>query len=253
MAKNLFDKLINKALILGTFAVAVSVGKAAASNNVSPIEVLKYFVNPHQTTRDNRQNNDSQLEKTIINNPHTPSSETPKETPTQKIEALDNSLDYRSTYVMVKRHEGLELKAYDDSKGIRTVGIGFNLTRSGARARIESLGLDYSKVYNKKVEITVEQAERLFVDDFDNSIKIAENYVGSDKWGSLPRDVKGVVVDMSYNLGPTKLAGFKKFREALRTGDFKSAADEMVDSEWYGQVGNRSKELVGIVRGYSTR
>ena len=37
-------------------------------------------------------------------------------------------------------------------------------------------------------------------------------------------------------------------REALLEGDYNKAADEMIDSKWYNQVGNRSKTLVKMMR-----
>ena len=67
-----------------------------------------------------------------------------------------------------------------------------------------------------------------------------------------PRDIQIVLVDMAFNLGDNGLGKFVKFRKALMRYDYKSAADEMIDSKWYYQVGNRSKELVQIVRGHQS-
>ena len=49
----------------------------------------------------------------------------------------------------------------------------------------------------------------------------------------LPKDVKKVLVDMSFNMGINKLSGFKDMRQAVIEGDFNTAADEMIDSIWY--------------------
>jgi len=35
---------------------------------------------------------------------------------------------------------------------------------------------------------------------------------------------------------------------ALARGDYKAAADEMVDSAWYRQVGTRARRLVEMMR-----
>ena len=53
---------------------------------------------------------------------------------------------------------------------------------------------------------------------------------------------------MAFNLGPNRLAQFKNFKQALENNNFELAAKEMIDSRWYNQVGNRSKELVNIMR-----
>lgn len=53
---------------------------------------------------------------------------------------------------------------------------------------------------------------------------------------------------MAFNLGLTKLNKFVEMRKALLKGDYNKAADEMIDSKWYNQVGNRSKRLVDMMR-----
>ena len=44
------------------------------------------------------------------------------------------------------------------------------------------------------------------------------------------------------------LSRFRNMRAAVLRGDWSSAADEMVDSAWYGQVGRRSRDLVRRMR-----
>ena len=53
---------------------------------------------------------------------------------------------------------------------------------------------------------------------------------------------------MSFNLGLTRLSKFKKLKTALLQRDYNSAAKEMMDSRWYGQVGRRSRELVKTMK-----
>lgn len=60
-----------------------------------------------------------------------------------------------------------------------------------------------------------------------------------------------MIVDMVFNLGPSKFSKFRKTIGAFERLDFGMAADEMVDSQWYHQVGNRSKRNVSIIRGLS--
>jgi lysozyme len=67
--------------------------------------------------------------------------------------------------------------------------------------------------------------------------------------GSQPTNVQRVCVNMAFNLGRTRLSRFKKMITAVNEGKYAKAADEMIDSKWYGQVGNRSRELVELMRG----
>ena len=52
-----------------------------------------------------------------------------------------------------------------------------------------------------------------------------------------------VCVNMCFNLGLTRLLGFKKFIAAMETGQWETAGVEMLDSKWSRQVGDRSIRL----------
>lgn len=49
---------------------------------------------------------------------------------------------------MIAESEGSRSCVYNDSLGIPTIGIGFNLKRSDAPTLIAGLGLSYDKVLN---------------------------------------------------------------------------------------------------------
>ena len=53
---------------------------------------------------------------------------------------------------------------------------------------------------------------------------------------------------MMFNLGYSRLSRFRKMKAAVLKRDWATAADEMVDSAWYGQVGRRSRDLVRRMR-----
>ena len=51
------------------------------------------------------------------------------------------------------------------------------------------------------------------------------------------------LVNMTFNLGIGRLCGFTKFIAALRASDWKTARNEMLDSQWAKQVGARAQRL----------
>jgi len=67
-------------------------------------------------------------------------------------------------------------------------------------------------------------------------------------WPRLSPLRKKVVANMRFNLGASGLLGFKRMHAALGRDDYEAAADEMVDSRWYRQVGGRAVELVAAMR-----
>ena len=126
-----------------------------------------------------------------------------------------------SLIASVKTHEGLELKPYLDSSavGVLTIGYGRNLEDRG---------------------ITKEEAEMLLLNDLAISTKEGESF-GFFK--DLTDSRQDVIIEMIFNLGLTRFKKFKKTIKAIENKDFASAADEMLNSKWAGQVGQRAITL----------
>lgn len=143
--------------------------------------------------------------------------------------------------------EGCSDSLYFDSKGKRTIGIGFNLERNGARERIEKVGANYDLVFEGKESISENQIYSLLKMDLRDFEVEARKIFPS--FYSQPETVKNILVDMTYNMGGGNLRGFTNLREAIKRKDYTWAADEMVDSKWYREdVGTRGKELVAKMR-----
>lgn len=130
---------------------------------------------------------------------------------------------------------------------VPTIGIGYNLNREEARQEISSLGLDYEKIRNGTQMLTDEQVDILYRNDIAKAIANARIFLPN--FDKQPTQVKTVLVDMSFNLGLTRLLKFKKFKSALLRLDYNSAANEMIDSNWYRQVGERARRNVETIRG----
>ena len=149
-------------------------------------------------------------------------------------------------YEQLSLHEGVEPSVYTDTKGKRTIGIGFNLDEPSNRKKAESLGLNVQDMLSGKKTLSDKEIKLLY----NESIKQAANDANAflPQAGRQPPVVQKILIDMAFNLGLTKLNKFENLKEALLEGDYNKAADEMIDSEWYHQVGNRSKRLVDMMR-----
>ena len=64
---------------------------------------------------------------------------------------------------------------------------------------------------------------------------------------NLDRVRKDAMIDISFNLGATRLRGFKKSLALMETGDYSAAAQEFLDSRWAEQVGNRAIEVTTMI------
>lgn len=142
------------------------------------------------------------------------------------------------------RYEGFSRKAYRDSLGYNTIGVGFNLDKPGAKERIESLGLNFRDVYSGKIDLTEKQIFYLLDQDIQIAKTDAERYLGKETLEKINPLAREIVLDMAFNMGYSGLSSFKKLRAALKKLDYKEAARAMENSLWYKQTGRRSKELV---------
>ncbi len=133
---------------------------------------------------------------------------------------------------MTKKYEGFRATAYVCPAGAKTIGYGFNMATPEVRRALKG-----------KQKITKKEADQLFAVIYDKAVEDAKQYVG-ESWDDLDGVRQEIMVDMAYNLGKDRLAGFKKMKRAIRKGDYKRASAEMKDSLWYKQTGRRARHHV---------
>lgn len=150
---------------------------------------------------------------------------------------------------IIQLNEGRRTRAYDDSRGYRTIGVGFCIDpriRPDARQKIESLGANFDAVYNQRQELTDQQVNELLKESISEAIQTAQGYIGD--LSSHPKNVQIAIIDMAFNLGPSKLNQFVRLKQQILARNYEMAAREMIDSRWYGQVGGRGPRMVSMMR-----
>lgn len=112
----------------------------------------------------------------------------------------------------VKDAEGCRLKAYQDNRGIWTIGYGVNLQ-----------------------ELTIDQST---ADRWLNErlIQAETEAMRQPWWARLSGNRQAVIVELIYNMGLPRLLGFVQMISAIEAGDFGRAADELQASRWAKQV-----------------
>jgi GH24 family phage-related lysozyme (muramidase) len=125
---------------------------------------------------------------------------------------------------MLIRHEGMRNKLYTDTAGKVSIGIGRDLT---------DVGLN-----NAEIDLL-----------FANDLAATQAWVARDIpcFKNLSPNRQNVIIDMAFNLRG-RLLGFTKFLAALSSGDYDTAAVEMIASAWAGQVGSRAVELAAMMK-----
>lgn len=125
---------------------------------------------------------------------------------------------------LVRQAEGFRRFPYRDTVGKLTIGYGLNLDDRG---------------------VSEEEAELLatrYLIELERSLGLARPV-----FRTLSLTRQAALLSMTYNLGLSGALNFKRMWLALDYGRFDEAADEMLDSKWSEQVGNRAKKLAKII------
>jgi len=85
----------------------------------------------------------------------------------------------------------------------------------------------------------------MFVTDFERATAGAESF---DECAFLNPTRTGVLVEMVFQMGVAGVAEFKNFLAAIRSRDWDTAANEMLDSKWAKQTPERANALSEIFR-----
>ena len=125
----------------------------------------------------------------------------------------------------LKIHEGMKLKPYKCTAGKLTIGIGRNL---------------------EDVGITMEEAEYFLQNDIAEA---RSQLLHAFPWMGELNDARiSAMINFTFNVGIGTVKKFENTLSYMQSGEWDKAADEMMDSRWARQVGNRAIEVTEQIR-----
>lgn len=133
----------------------------------------------------------------------------------------------------LRRDEDVEHVEYLDSEGVPTTGVGHNL-----RASPLPSGWTFP--------LTDVQVDQLLETDLENTYRDLSRAV--PWWSGLDDVRQRVLCNMCFNMGITRLLGFKNMLAAMQRGQYTDAAFEMLHSKWAAQVKQRAVRLAFQMR-----
>ena len=149
----------------------------------------------------------------------------------------------KAYYDMIAHNEGYKPQMYRDSEGHRTIGIGFNLEEKANQKFLKKAGIDINELFRGR-ELNDKEIKTLYNHSLSQAYTDARKF--DPKFDKRPEGVKMALTDMSFNLGLTKLNKFEKMQEALQKDDYRTAAVEAQDSDWFNQVKTRGPRTVAL-------
>jgi GH24 family phage-related lysozyme (muramidase) len=141
---------------------------------------------------------------------------------------------------LLENYEGRRHRVYLDTEGHPTIGIGFNLDRGDARARLTAVGANYDLIRTGRADLTNAQIEVLLKDDLDRAIAGARRLAPT--FDQLVPARQFVLVDMVFNMGAANVRGFTRMLAQVAARNWPDAANEIRASRWHTQVGRRAVE-----------
>ena len=123
----------------------------------------------------------------------------------------------------LRRDEGEVLSAYQDHLGYWTIGVGRLIDK------------------RKGGGLTAEESAFLLNNDVDTRTKALE---AAFPWFNGMNDArKGVLVNMSFQMGVEGLKAFKNTMSSVASGLYEKAAGQMLQSLWATQTPERAQRL----------
>lgn len=144
-------------------------------------------------------------------------------------------MDIKKLRDQLEIDEGVVYEIYNDHLGYPTFGIGHLITASDP---------EYDSPLGTRVDVT--RVAEAFEQDVQTVL--SECTVLYPDFDDLPEEVQQIIANMMFNLGRPRLSKFRGMKAGVDDQNWQRAADEMVDSRWYRQVGARAERLVERMR-----
>lgn len=140
----------------------------------------------------------------------------------------------------LRRDEGERRRAYKDTVGKWTIGVGRNLDDVGT----EPLGRTVADV--KANGITEAESALMLAHDLNRVDADLDRKLSW--WRNLDPVRQRIMVNMCFNLGIGGLLGFHNTLAMIEGHRYTEAAQNMLASKWARQVGDRAKRLSAMMR-----
>lgn len=127
--------------------------------------------------------------------------------------------------------EGKRNKAYKDTRGYWTIGVGHMLGTSD----------DFSIMYWSDVK-----AFTVLENDIDGAVRLGKELF--PEWDFLPEHVQLAVMDLCFNLG-NRFRQFKQTIRLIHESRYSEAAASAAASLWAKQVPNRARRTCKLLAG----
>jgi lysozyme len=133
---------------------------------------------------------------------------------------MSDTFDLDETQRELTQDEGRRAYPYTDTKGYLSIGVGRNLTGRG---------------------LSADEIDLMLANDIADAAAIMDHNI--PWWRNLPPAQQRVMINLCF-MGWGSFSQFVHFFTAMKSGNRLVAADEIKNSRWYQQVGDRGPRVV---------
>lgn len=123
-----------------------------------------------------------------------------------------------------QKEEGFKPMPYMDTKGVKTIGYGFNMTDPTVSKLIPQSVMEHRRA------LTQDEANNIYGQLYSKAQITAQKFSGG-QWPNLSDNQRKALTDMAYQM-PGKINGFKNLKTAIQGGNFNTAAREILNSDY---------------------
>jgi len=147
----------------------------------------------------------------------------------------------------ISLNEGCRLASYQDSLGVWTIGVGFNLERGDAHTILAKIGVVVPNGW-EHLRITQAQCDALLAMTLVPIVELARASLIPNCFDNLVDARKFVICDLEFNLGDAGWCDFVETRGLIGLSHYAAAASHLQGSAWFGQVADRGVRDVAMMR-----
>lgn len=149
---------------------------------------------------------------------------------------------YKLLFTELSLDEGMKLKVYSDTKGIKTVGIGCNIqahdTKPIIGRKLTKIGETITKA--ECLELFKANLTDVCLIPLDLNLPVLTKQLDPVRLRAL--------INLCFNMGWGTLSTFKNTLAYLQSKNYIKAAENLMDSKWYKQVKSRGPRVVYMIQ-----
>lgn len=147
---------------------------------------------------------------------------------------------------MLTVDEGCRYKAYKDTTGHTTVGIGFNMDSPTARSTWIRANVteSFNSVYSDQCNLSTNSINSLLNTCIDSARTDLESLL--PEYSTYPYCVQIALINLMFNLGKSVFSTFTGTIQLIKNKQFAEAAQHLLGTLWAREVPNRAKRVAQL-------